>query len=182
MGPTDAAVVSGAPLDLQSRTVRIYKPTKTATQSGNWSSRQWRLDWDVLPRGHRWENPLMGWQSSGDFMQGSHIFFKTKEDAIHFAEKQGAWSREKNMHAYEWQLLTAGQATIGSCRSRRSRSSASSRMRPTSCTRPRSSRLCAPSRSRRRGRRGGGAEGWRRGRSYGRVRASIAGSCAVISL
>lgn len=31
----------------------------------------------------------MGWQSSGDFMQGSHIFFKTKEDAIHFAEKQG---------------------------------------------------------------------------------------------
>lgn len=31
----------------------------------------------------------MGWQSSGDPMQGTHIFFKTKEDAIHFAEKQG---------------------------------------------------------------------------------------------
>jgi hypothetical protein len=39
--------------------------------------------------GHRWENSLMGWQSSGDYMQGTHIFFKTKEDAIHFADKQG---------------------------------------------------------------------------------------------
>ncbi len=87
--PIDASITSGAPLDLQSRTVRIYKPTKAATQSGHWNGRQWRMDWDVLPRGHRWENQLMGWQSSGDFMQGTHIFFNSKEDAIHFAEKQG---------------------------------------------------------------------------------------------
>jgi NADH dehydrogenase (ubiquinone) Fe-S protein 4 len=32
---------------------------------------------------------LMGWQSSADFMQGTHMNFKTKEDAIRFAEKQG---------------------------------------------------------------------------------------------
>ncbi|KAL0631418.1 ndufs4 NADH dehydrogenase Fe-S protein subunit [Maublancomyces gigas] len=88
----DASVFSGAPIDLKSRTVRIYKPAKTATQSGNWNGRQWRMDWDALGKGHRWENGLMGWQSSGDSMQGTHIFFKTKEDAIHFAEKQG----------YEW--------------------------------------------------------------------------------
>ncbi len=31
----------------------------------------------------------MGWQSSGDFMQGTKLEFKTKEDAIRFAEKQG---------------------------------------------------------------------------------------------
>jgi len=31
----------------------------------------------------------MGWQSSADFMQGTNITFKTKEDAIRFAEKQG---------------------------------------------------------------------------------------------
>jgi len=85
----DAASASGAPLDLQARTVRIYKPSKAATQSGNWNGRQWRMDWDVLPRGYRWENGLMGWQSSGDFMQATHVFFKTKEDAIQFAEKQG---------------------------------------------------------------------------------------------
>lgn len=32
---------------------------------------------------------LMGWQSSGDYMQGTKLNFKHKEDAIRFAEKQG---------------------------------------------------------------------------------------------
>jgi len=31
----------------------------------------------------------MGWQSSGDFMQGTKLNFKTKEDAVRFAQKQG---------------------------------------------------------------------------------------------
>jgi len=31
----------------------------------------------------------MGWQSSADGMQGTHLNFKTKDDAILFAEKQG---------------------------------------------------------------------------------------------
>lgn len=68
---------------------RIYRPAKTATQSGDWHGHHWRMDWDILSKGHRWENPLMGWQSSADSMQGTHINFKSKEDAIHFAEKQG---------------------------------------------------------------------------------------------
>jgi len=84
-----AAVLSGAPTDLQARTVRIYRPTKPATQSGTWHSNHWRMDWDILQKGHRWENPLMGWQSSADDMQGTHLNFKTKEDAIMFAQKQG---------------------------------------------------------------------------------------------
>ncbi|KAI0173301.1 ETC complex I subunit conserved region-domain-containing protein [Hypoxylon sp. FL1284] len=84
-----AAVLSGAPIELQARTVRIYQPAKPASQSGNWGSHHWRMDWDVLAKGHRWENPLMGWQSSGDFMQGTKIEFKSREDAIAFAEKQG---------------------------------------------------------------------------------------------
>lgn len=108
--PTDitpAAVLSGAPTELQARTVRlvrttsrghrptklipnsIFKPAKTATQSGSWHGDSWRLDWDILQKGHRWENPLMGWQSSGDSMQGTKLTFKTKEDAILFANKQG---------------------------------------------------------------------------------------------
>ncbi|KAG8166994.1 hypothetical protein KVR01_002683 [Diaporthe batatas] len=84
-----AAITSGAPMELQARTVRIYKQAKPATQSGDWQTKKWRMDWDVLPKGHRWENPLMGWQSSGDYMQGTHLNFKSKEDAVHFAEKQG---------------------------------------------------------------------------------------------
>jgi NADH dehydrogenase (ubiquinone) Fe-S protein 4 len=105
-----AAVLSGAPTDLQARTVRyacrwscktiltqytntsnarIYRPSKPATQSGNWHSHSWRMDWDRLQKGHRWENPLMGWQSSADAMQGTYLSFKTKEDAIIFSQKQG---------------------------------------------------------------------------------------------
>ncbi len=90
--PTDtvpAAVLSGAPIELQARTVRIYRPSKPATQSGEWHSQTWRMDWDILHKGHRWENPLMGWQSSGDFMQGTKVNFESKEDAIRFADKQG---------------------------------------------------------------------------------------------
>ncbi|QIW99074.1 hypothetical protein AMS68_004592 [Peltaster fructicola] len=86
---TAAAVLSGAPVELQARTVRIYKPAKTATQSGDWHGHVWRMDWDVLSKGHRWENPLMGWQSSGDAMQGTHLNFRSKDDAIRFANKQG---------------------------------------------------------------------------------------------
>ncbi|GAB7330991.1 hypothetical protein MBLNU13_g02496t1 [Cladosporium sp. NU13] len=86
---TPAAVLSGAPTDLQARTVRIYRPTKTATQSGDWHGHKWRIDWDVLSKGHRWENPLMGWQSSADAMQGTRLDFNSKQDAIDFANKQG---------------------------------------------------------------------------------------------
>ncbi|KAI5298982.1 NADH:ubiquinone oxidoreductase 21kD subunit, partial [Ascosphaera atra] len=88
-GSLPAAVLSGAPVDLQARTVRIYKPAKPATQSGDWHAHKWRMDWDILQKGHRWENPLMGWQSSADEMQGTNLNFNTKEDAIRFAEKQG---------------------------------------------------------------------------------------------
>ncbi|KAI9799821.1 MAG: hypothetical protein M1825_004381 [Sarcosagium campestre] len=84
-----AAVLSGAPIELEARTVRIYRPAKTATQSGDWHGHHWRMDWDPLGKGDRWENPLMGWQSSADFMQGTHLNFTTQEDAIRFAEKQG---------------------------------------------------------------------------------------------
>lgn len=31
----------------------------------------------------------MGWQSTGDFMQGERVGFQSKEAAIAFAEKQG---------------------------------------------------------------------------------------------
>lgn len=33
-------------------------------QSGSGKTERWRLDFDILPGGSRWENPLMGWASS----------------------------------------------------------------------------------------------------------------------
>ena len=44
--------------------VRVYQPTRNTMQSGGAKGMPWRLDWDILPGGGRWENPLMGWASS----------------------------------------------------------------------------------------------------------------------
>ncbi|KAK4702455.1 NADH dehydrogenase (ubiquinone) Fe-S protein 4, partial [Phenoliferia sp. Uapishka_3] len=84
-----AGVVSGAPDEIHRRPVRIFRPSAPSTQSAKATSHHWRIDWDILQGGGRWENPLMGWASSADYMQGTHIKFNTKEDAIHFCEKQG---------------------------------------------------------------------------------------------
>ncbi|KAI9492914.1 ETC complex I subunit conserved region-domain-containing protein [Zychaea mexicana] len=85
--PLDA--ISGAPEELLDRTVRIFSPSKPATQSGKFGTRHWRIDFDILPEGNRWENPLIGWASSADYQQGLSIKFSTKDDAIAFAERQG---------------------------------------------------------------------------------------------
>jgi len=95
--PTSRPALSGKPKPEQHLSIyeltfdarSIYRPTKPATQSGHWHGHHWRMDWDILQKGHRWENPLMGWQSSADSMQGTNIKFKSKEDAIAFAQKQG---------------------------------------------------------------------------------------------
>lgn len=83
-------VVSGAPEELTTnRVVRIYKEAKPATQQGKHQGKGWKLDWDVLGKGNRWENDLMGYQSSADYMQGTILKFDTKEAAIKFAQGQG---------------------------------------------------------------------------------------------
>ncbi|EAU86085.1 NADH-ubiquinone oxidoreductase 21kDa subunit [Coprinopsis cinerea okayama7 len=84
-----ADTISGAPTELRQRVVRIYQPTRNTMQSGSGKTERWRIDFDILPGGSRWENPLMGWASSADYMQGTRLTFRSKEDAAHFAEKQG---------------------------------------------------------------------------------------------
>ncbi|KAG5360387.1 NADH-ubiquinone oxidoreductase 21 kDa subunit [Yarrowia sp. B02] len=83
-------IVSGAPAELsRNRVVRIYQQAKPATQSGEYGTFAWRLDWDIVDRANRWENDLIGWQSSGDYMQATQMKFTSKESAIRFANKQG---------------------------------------------------------------------------------------------
>ncbi|KIJ64505.1 hypothetical protein HYDPIDRAFT_111836 [Hydnomerulius pinastri MD-312] len=84
-----ADAISGAPAELRHRAVRIYQPARNTMQSGAGKSERWRIDWEILQGAGRWENPLMGWASSADYMQGTRMSFRSKEDAIHFAEKQG---------------------------------------------------------------------------------------------
>ncbi|KAG2214843.1 hypothetical protein INT46_000141 [Mucor plumbeus] len=81
--------LSGAPEALLDRQVRIFKPTRTPVQQGKNGTTLWRIDFDILEDGNRWENPLMGWASSSDYQQALTMKFISKEDAINFAEKQG---------------------------------------------------------------------------------------------
>jgi len=83
---TDA--ISGAPQRLGHRVVRIYKPTANTMQSGGSRNTGWRIDWDTMLGGGRWENPLMGWASSAHYMQGTRMRFSTKQGAMRFADEQ----------------------------------------------------------------------------------------------
>jgi hypothetical protein len=68
-------------------TARIYKPSKTAMQSGSGNTKDWVLDFD--PEEPRQVEPLMGWTSSGDMRQQLRLHFATKEDAVAYCERHG---------------------------------------------------------------------------------------------
>ena len=63
---------------------KIYRPTKTAMQSGIRNTKNWLLEFDTLNTGI---NPLMGWESSEDTMSEIKLEFSTKEQAINYAKK-----------------------------------------------------------------------------------------------
>ena len=67
--------------------VRIYKPAKTAMQSGRAKTKAWMLEYRAESR--RIPEPLMGWVSAGDTTNQVRIPFDTKDEAIAFARKHG---------------------------------------------------------------------------------------------
>ncbi len=68
-------------------TARIYKPGKSATQSGAARTRAWVLQFDASEP--REVEPLMGWTSSGDMDSQIRLWFATKEEAVAYAERNG---------------------------------------------------------------------------------------------
>ena len=66
---------------------RIYKPAKTAMQSGSANSKDWVLDYE--PEQPRAIEPLMGWTSSGDMRQQVRLRFATQEEAVAYCERHG---------------------------------------------------------------------------------------------
>ena len=63
---------------------KIYKPTKTAMQSGSRNTKSWLLEFDTLNTGI---SPLMGWESSKDTMSEVRLKFSTREQAVNYAKK-----------------------------------------------------------------------------------------------
>ena len=66
---------------------RIYRPAKTAMQSGNAKADTWTLDFE--PEQPRKVEPLMGYTSSRDMKSQIRLTFETKEEAIAYAQKNG---------------------------------------------------------------------------------------------
>lgn len=67
--------------------VRIYKPTKSAMQSGKNNTKKWLLV-PFEKENLRSINPLMGWTSAANTQSQLKLFFSSKEAAISYAVAQ----------------------------------------------------------------------------------------------
>ncbi len=67
--------------------VRIYKPTKTAMQSGRGQTKEWTLEFE--PTDASRPDALMGWVGSADTRKQVRLQFDTQEEAVAYAKKHG---------------------------------------------------------------------------------------------
>ncbi|WOC15060.1 ETC complex I subunit [Pseudochrobactrum sp. MP213Fo] len=66
---------------------RIYRPTKTAMQSGKAKTEAWVLEYE--PEVARKIEPLMGYTSSRDMKSQIRMSFETLEEALAYTQKYG---------------------------------------------------------------------------------------------
>lgn len=67
--------------------VRIYRPAKTAMQSGKGNAKAWVLEFE--PAAPKTPDPLMGWLGSDDTSSQVRLKFATLEDAVAYAQRKG---------------------------------------------------------------------------------------------
>jgi hypothetical protein len=65
---------------------RIFRPAKTAMQSGRSKSQDWVLEFE---QGSVSPEALMGWPSSTDTFGQVRLHFATRDEAITFARRNG---------------------------------------------------------------------------------------------
>ena len=66
---------------------KIYRPAKTAMQSGKAKTHLWVLEFDQAQP--RRLDPILGYTSSGDMKQQLRLTFETLEQAVAYAEREG---------------------------------------------------------------------------------------------
>ncbi len=64
--------------------IKIYKPSKTAMQSGFGQSKKWLAEY--ISEEQTFKDNLMGWNSSLDTKSQIRLFFETNQQAIKWAE------------------------------------------------------------------------------------------------
>jgi hypothetical protein len=68
-------------------TARIYRPARTAMQSGTAKTERWLLEYE--PEQPRQIEPLMGWTSSGDMKSQLKLWFDNEAEAVAYATRNG---------------------------------------------------------------------------------------------
>jgi hypothetical protein len=66
---------------------RIFRPAKTAMQSGRAKAQDWVLEFE--PKSARRPDALMGWTQTTDTAGQVRLSFDTKEDAVRYADHHG---------------------------------------------------------------------------------------------
>ncbi len=66
---------------------RIYKPARTAMQSGKAAAEKWMLEYE--PEVRPAADPLMGYTSQADMRRQIRLEFETREEAVRYAEQNG---------------------------------------------------------------------------------------------
>ncbi|MDE0174099.1 MAG: ETC complex I subunit [Defluviicoccus sp.] len=67
--------------------VKIYRPAKTATQSGRARSNRWVLEFSTALAQRR--DSLMGWAGQGDTRRQVRLEFDSEAEAVAFARRNG---------------------------------------------------------------------------------------------
>ena len=66
---------------------RIFRPAKSAMQSGLAKTRDWVLEFE--PATARTPDPLTGWTSSNDMRGQVRLSFDTEDEAVAYAQRHG---------------------------------------------------------------------------------------------
>ena len=76
--------------------VRIYRPSKTAMQSGMRKTREWVVEFE--PEAPPIVDPLMGWIGSADTQPQVQLRFDSRDEAIAYADRNGLTYRVIEPH------------------------------------------------------------------------------------
>ena len=66
---------------------RIFRPGRTAMQSGKAKTRHWELEFE--PGAARLPDPLMGWTQTTDMNGQVRLAFETRDEAVAYAQRHG---------------------------------------------------------------------------------------------
>ncbi len=69
--------------------VRVYRPAKSAAQSGRAKTHQWVIEPEIVTS--RKPDPIMGWASAGDTLGElkGRLLFASQEEAMAFLKRKG---------------------------------------------------------------------------------------------